>query len=236
VGREQNREIVMSLSWSLTVVAANLLQHEEREVVLGDLAEAHEGPWRGLLDVLGLVTRRQFLLWNSWRPWLSGIGLALPGSFLLMGASVAISQAYQRLAAPATLHRPSLVLCQLLLLAAWSWSGGMVVVKLSRPTLWASLLLCFTPCLFCLARFRIPSLSRASLFLFLLPAAVGAFQGMRGVQIRLKPALALAAAVTASMVLLSISGRLWFVNWSLVWPLWYVASTARHTSREGERN
>ena len=35
--------------------------HEEREVVLGDLAEAHESPWRGLLDVLGLVTRRQLL-------------------------------------------------------------------------------------------------------------------------------------------------------------------------------
>ena len=226
----------MSLGWSLAEVAAHLLQQEECEVVLGDLSEAHESAWRGLLDVLGLVTRRQLLLWKSWRPWLSGFGLALPSSFLLMGASVGVSMAYQSLTGPMTLHQQSLLIGQILLLIAWSWSGGFVVGKLSRLTLWASVLLCFTPCLFCLARFRIPSLSRASLLLFLLPAVVGAFQGVRRIQIRLKAGFALAVSVTALMVFMWSSSRLWFVNWSLIWPAWYIVSTARHASGEVERS
>jgi hypothetical protein len=227
---------MIRLGWSLTEVAAHLLRDEEREVVLGDLSEAHESTWPGLLDVLGLVTRRQLLFWKSWRPWLSGFGLVLPSSFQLMGASVGVSMAYQSLTGPRSLNQLSLFVFQVLLLTAWSWSGGFVVGKLSRQTLWASVLLCFPPCLFCLARFRIPALSRASLLLFLLPAVVGAFQGMRGIQIRLKAALALAVSVTALMVFQWSSSRLWFVNWSLIWPIWYIVSTARHAGRDVERN
>jgi hypothetical protein len=221
----------MSLGWSLTEVAAQLLQRGEREVVLGDLSEAHERQWRGLLDVLGLVTRRQLLLWKSWRPWLSGFGLAMPSSFLLMGVSVGVSMTYQGITAPGTVNQRSLFLCQVLLLTAWSWSGGFVVGKLSRQTLWASLLLCFTPCLFCLVRFRIPSLSRTSLLLFLLPAMVGAFQGARAIQFRLKAAFALAVSETALMIFMWSSSHLWLVNWSLIWPVWYIVSTARHERR-----
>jgi hypothetical protein len=224
----------MSLAWSLTEIAAHLLDHEEREVVLGDLSEAHESAWNGLLDVMDLVVRRQLFLWKSWRPWLSGFGLALPNSFLLMGASVGVSMAYQSLTAPGTFNQRSLLIYQFLLLTAWSWSSGFVVGKLSRQTLWASVLLCFTPCLFCLARFRIPSLTRASLLLFLLPAALGVLQGARRIQIRLKAAFVLAFSVTALMVFMWSSSRLWFVNWSLIWPVWYIVSTARRRNREVE--
>jgi hypothetical protein len=225
----------MSLGWSLTEGAAHLLHHEEREVVLGDLSEAHASPRRGLLDVLGLVARRQLLLWKDWRPWLSGFGLALPCSFPLMGASVGVSTAYQGITGPRGLNQQLLFICQVLLLTAWSWGGGFVVVKLSRLTLWASVLLRFAPCLFCMVRFRIPSLSRASLLLFLLPAAVGAFQGVRRIQISLKAGFALAVSVTALMVFMCSSGRLWFINWSLIWPVWYIVSTGRRTSGEIER-
>lgn len=225
----------MSAGWSLTEIAAHLLHPEERETVLGDLSEAHENAWRGLLEVLGLVARRQLLLWKNWRPWVSGFGLALPSSFLLMGASVAVSMAYQGLNAQKSLNQSSLFLFQALLLAAWSWSGGFVMGKLSRQTLWASVLLCFAPCLFCLARFRIPSLSRASLLLFLLPAALGTLQGLRRTRIRFRVALVVAFSVTALMVLLWSDGRLWSVNWSLAWPVWYIVSTARHDGREAER-
>jgi hypothetical protein len=76
---------MVSLGWSLAEIATHLLQCDEREAVLGDLSETDESAWRGLLDVLGLVIRRQLLLWKSWRPWLSAFGLTLPGSFLLMG-------------------------------------------------------------------------------------------------------------------------------------------------------
>jgi hypothetical protein len=225
----------MSSVLTLTEIAAHLLNHEEREAVLGDLSEADEGAWRGFLDVLGLVARRQLLLWKSWRPWVSGFGLALPSSFLLMGTSVGVSLAYQDLYALKSLNQPSLFVLQVLLLVAWSWSGGFVMGKLSRQTLWASVLLCFAPCLFCFARFRIPSLPRASLLLFLLPAVLGVVQGLRRTQIRLKPAFGLAFCVTALMVLMWIGGRLWFVNWSLIWPVWYIVSTARPAGGEAGR-
>jgi hypothetical protein len=38
------------------------------------------------------------------------------------------------------------------------------------------------------------------------------------------------------MVFMCSSGRLWFVNWSLIWPVWYIVSTAPHASREVERS
>jgi hypothetical protein len=149
-----------------------------------------------------------------------------------MGASVAVSMAYQGLYAPTSPNQQSLFLLQVLLLAAWSWSGGFVVGKLSRQTLWASVLLCFAPCLFCFARFRIPSLSRATLLLFLLPAVLGALQGLRRTRIRFGVALVLAFSVTALTVFLWSNGRLWVVNWSLVWPVWYIVFTARHAGEK----
>jgi hypothetical protein len=69
----------------LLELTAQLLERSEREAVLGDLEEAGESAWRGLVNVLGLVIRRQTILWKSWRPWLAAFGLALPASFLLMG-------------------------------------------------------------------------------------------------------------------------------------------------------
>ncbi len=76
--------------------ATRLLERDEREAVQGDLAEAGENGWRGLIDVLGLVLRRHANHWRNWRPWLSAFGLALPGSLLLMGFSLSVSRAYQQ--------------------------------------------------------------------------------------------------------------------------------------------
>jgi hypothetical protein len=44
-----------NLAWSLVETFSQLLDHDEREAVRGDLAEAGEGAWPALLDVLGLV-------------------------------------------------------------------------------------------------------------------------------------------------------------------------------------
>jgi len=72
-------------AWPLVELAARLLEREEREAVLGDLAEAGENAWQALLDILRLECRRQALLWRSWRPWFAGFGIAFPSSLLLMG-------------------------------------------------------------------------------------------------------------------------------------------------------
>lgn len=71
------------IDWWPVDVVSQLLEREEREAVLGDLAEADENTWHGLLAILGLVIRRQAELWKSWRPWLATFGVALPSTLLL---------------------------------------------------------------------------------------------------------------------------------------------------------
>ncbi|HTZ57108.1 MAG TPA: hypothetical protein VMB49_03380 [Acidobacteriaceae bacterium] len=212
-----------------------LLEPEEREAVQGDLLEAGESGWQSLLAVLGLVVRREVDLWRHWRPWLAAFGLALPSSFLLMGFSLSVSRAYQQLM-DAPIHHATgltlgpglmLFLCNVLLLAAWSWTGGFVVGSVSRRTVWVSAGLCFAPCLFCLERFRVESLSRLCLLLFLPAAIWGAQRGLQIVRIRRSSALALAVGVTALTVPLWTSSGAWIPNWALSWPAWYLVATAR---------
>ena len=231
-----------SLQWFLSEVATRLLERDEREAVLGDLAEAQESAWSGLLEVMGLVVRRQALLWKSWRPWLTGFAVTLPSSFLLMNASLSVSWSYQRLLCPELLKAASItkesgllvLLFQALLLTGWSWTGGYVVGAASRRTLWASALLCYSPCLFCLSRFRVESLPRFCLLLFLLPAIWGVRQGLRGSRIRLDAALVLALTITALTLIASGNDgqHLWNapqlrLDWALSLPAWYLVATSQ---------
>lgn len=236
-----------SAAWSFVEAAARLLTREEREAVLGDLVEARVSTWSGLFGVLGLVFRREAAHWKSWRPWLAGFGVTLPGSFQLMGASVSVSWSYLTLRCPELLQKSSLtlgsgslvLLCQALLLIGWSWTGGFVVGSLSRRTLWASTLLCCSPCLFCLSRFRIESLPRVCLLLFLLPAIWGVHQGLQISRIELPWALALAITITALMLPDWNGGAhrwwapsRWTLDWVLCWPAWYLVATARRFRKE----
>jgi hypothetical protein len=236
--------------WTLVNYASRLLATNEREAVLGDLAEAGDTGWQGLLGVLGLVFRREALLWKNWRPWLAGFGVALPSSFLLMGASMSVSWSYMRLLCPELLQRASLtrpsatvvLLGQALLLIGWSWTGGFVVGSLSRRTLWVSTLLCYSPCLFCLSRYRVQSLSPLCLLLFLLPAVWGVRQGLRISNIKFRIAVAVAIAVTLLMLpQWSSAGQTWWtpprwsLNWLLIWPAWYLVATSWRLSRQMSR-
>ena len=198
--------------------AAQLLDRCESEAVLGDLEEGGEGWWRDLLDISGLIVRRQALLWKSCRPWLASCGLALPASFLLMGFSLGVTRSFQH-----TGGMPLLAV-RILLLGAWAWTGGYVVAAMSKRTLWMSVASCCFPCLFCLARFRVPSLPSPCLLLFLPPAMWGVWQGSRLSGVKMRTAMLLAAAVTLLTLLLMGEG-LPAVNWVLIWPAWYLAAT-----------
>ena len=55
------------MNW-LVRLTARALAPGECEIVLGDLAECGSSGPRALFDVLGLVVRRQLLIWTSWRP------------------------------------------------------------------------------------------------------------------------------------------------------------------------
>jgi hypothetical protein len=221
----------------LVDLVSRLLQPDEREVVRGDLLESGESAWQSLLAVVGLVIRREATLWRNWRPWLAAFGLALPSSFLLMGFSLSVSRAYQQLVGGPILHatgvtvRPgfALFLCNVLLLAAWSWTGGFVVGSVSRRTVWVSAALSFAPCLFCLERFRVESLSRLCLLLFLPVALWGAHRGLQIARIKRSSAVALAIAVTALTIPTWASSGAWIPNWALSWPAWFLVATARRT-------
>ena len=229
-----------STHWPLVEVAARLLERDEREAVLGDLLETGEGGWRRLLDVLGLVVRRQILHWRSWRPWLAVFGLALPGSLLLMGFSVSISSIYERLVdrriligSPHPIHEAFFqLLCRGLLLIGGSWACGFVMGSMSRRTLWVSIASSCFPCLFCLVRFREPSLSRLCLFLFPLPAIWGVRQALRLTGLNLTFAILLAIAITTLTILPTNSRGVWALNWTLVWPAWYIVATAQGDGRK----
>ena len=224
----------MIRDWSLVETAAQLLERDEREVVLGDLLEAGESAWRGLVDVVGLVARRQAGLWKSWRPWVAAFGLALPGSLLLMGTSLSVSWKVQHMMNPNGIAEGVgfwMLICNALLLIGWAWTGGFVVGAVSRRTVWVSVLACISPCLFCLVRFRESSLSRLCLFLFLVPAIWGVRWGLRRARIRLGSAMFLAVAITLLMIPMWHGKGAWIFNCALIWPTWYMVITAR---RSGE--
>jgi hypothetical protein len=220
-----------SSHWSLAEAAALLLEPQEREVVLGDLAEAGEREGRAALAVLGLIVRRQLAASRAWRPWLAAFGLAMPGSFFLMGASVSVSGGLAAVLSGDALTpaRGMLLACQIVLLAAWSWTGGFVVGSISRRTLWVSAALCASPCLMCLAMFRSQTLSRPCLVMFLVPAILGVIMGVRMVRVRFGLAVALAVIVTSFMVPTLVAGAASLLGVAVMWPAWYLVATARRT-------
>jgi hypothetical protein len=219
-------------NWSVVEAAAQLLEHDEREAVLGDLLEAGESVWRGVVDVMSLIIRRQAGLWKSWRPWVAAFGLALPGSLALMGTSISVSWKFEHLMNPsAGVSEAGLLalICNALLLVGWAWTGGFVVGSMSRRTVWVSVLACVSPCLFCLSRFRETSLSRLCLLLFLLPAIWGVRWGLKRARIRLSCAMGLAVGVTALMIPMWHGKSVPLFNFALMWPTWYMVMTARRT-------
>ena len=98
-----------------------------------------------------------------------------------------------------------------------------------------SAVLCALPCLGCLSTFRIASLSRLSLLLFLLPAILGVRRGLRIEPIKLSFAVTLALAVTMVMVRMLSGGDWRVLSWALLWPAWYlVAAAARQSGNKAE--
>jgi hypothetical protein len=203
------------LAWRVIEVLALQLTPSEREAVLGDLSETGATAWEGMRELSGLLVRRQLQLLNDWRPWLAVFCLALPASFVLMGTSVSIM----------TAHDLRKILTIAFLLACASWSAGFVVSSISRKTLWMSGVSCLLPCLLCSFRFHIESLSRLSLFLFIMPAFLGVWHGIRTMRINLGFAASLAVAVTMWTIPMWSRG-FWLLDCALLWPPWYIVATA----------
>lgn len=210
----------------LETVAAHLLSFQECEAVLGDIAEAEENSYQASLELLGLIVRRQLELWKAWRPWLTGFGIAFPGSLLLMGLSLSVSYLCRDLVNGMGQETPSALafFCRnVLLLIGWSWCGGFVLVRLSRRTLWASILLSCLPCLFCLLRYREQALPSICLLLFFIPRVWGAGSALRRQSLKRSTGISIAVAVT----LLTIAPWIYrggsIADVILLWPALYLA-------------
>ena len=220
---------------SLVGIASELLHPEEREAVLGDLAEANESVWQGLLEIVSLVLHRQAILWKSWQPWVAAFGLTVPNSFVLMGTSVSVSQAFLRLAGHKALdgggltplHYFSYLLSLVFLLLACSWVSGFAAASISRRTIWVSAVSCALPCVFCWVRFRIESLPRVALLLFLLPAILGVRRGLETSQIKRRFGIMLAMGITILTLCVLSRGGWGVSSATLLWPAWYVVAAPR---------
>jgi hypothetical protein len=220
------------IAWPLTGWVSKLLDGDEREAVLGDLLETSESSLRGFFDVFGLVFRRQIGLWKNPRPWLAGIAVTLPSSYLLTYVSLSVSGTYQRLVnhknySWSTGHEGfPLLLCHIFLLTAWSWSAGYIVGLVSRRTLWVSGVLSVLPAAFFICIDPFEPLSRACLLLFLLPAAFGARRGLLNIRISLRSSFLLALTITVAMISAWSNHALWDLNWLLISLAWCLVAIA----------
>jgi hypothetical protein len=231
--------------WSLVEFAAAPLAQQERDAVIGDSLEAGDSVWKALAGVLGLVLRRQFLLWKSWRPWLAVFGFGVPSTTLLMYVSVSVTCTFDRLMgfqiscwAPTGHEGFALLLCHIFLLIAWSWTSGFTLGSLSPRTLWMNATLGLFLALYFANHFRhfgSESLTNLSPYLFLVPAIWGIRQGMRTVRLRRGHAFLLAAAITMLTTAAWIGNALWILNWFLLLPAWYLVVTARRGARDESR-
>jgi hypothetical protein len=139
------------MDWLVNAVS-RLLINEEREIVLGDLAELGVTGGHAVREIVGLAIRRQIAQWAAWRPWVSVATIVLPLGFLLSyiarwwadGDAIYVSlytthwsAAY--LASPGARHDVLTVFWGIcsgwLALIGWSWTAGFALASLSRRTI-----------------------------------------------------------------------------------------------------
>ena len=138
--------------------AASLLDPAEREVVRGDLAETGESGAGAVLDILGLVARRQMALWTEWQPWTALIFVVAPLGMILSLISRLWADAtsidawvylghwdwsfFQYPGLRADLLRVLfLTIRDYLALLCWAWTCGFTITALSRRTAWLNMLM-----------------------------------------------------------------------------------------------
>ncbi len=225
--------------WSLVEFAARPLDRFERDAVVGDSIEIGEGPSRALIGIIGLVIRRQALLWKGWRPWLSVFVFGVPCTVLLMSVSISVTCTFDRLMglklshwAPTGHEGFALLLCHIFLLIAWSWATGFTLGSLSPKTLWLNASLGMFLAFSCATHMlNMLAVSQFAPFLFLLPVIWGVRHGIRSIQLRLDHAFLLSATMAVLMFSAWFSSALWIPNWLLLCPALYLLATARRPRR-----
>jgi hypothetical protein len=239
-------------SWCFDLIS-RLLDDGEREVLRGDLAEAHISGGQAVCELLGLVARRQAILWKSLPPWIvliAVIYLLVPLLALCLDATRETLAASLNQPPDAPLHFRCVLVSGSCLTFLWAWDCGFVLAAISPRTVW------ITVPLFYLAAFvgvpYSPFGQRAFLrqwnggfdqnwptllvnvALFLLPSIWALRHGLHTSKIRLTTTLFRAALLAMLVAALSWSAawdreaagdRLWGYA-ILSWPLVYMLATS----------
>lgn len=238
----------IAMNRSLIDKLSLLLERDERDAVLGDLAEAQASAIATFCAVTGLVVRRQAAHWTGWRSWAALIGITGLAGVSLIDLSVSVGGLYHlyswvalnyRFIDPALLDETGLTLgpgvartlYRLLFALMASWSLGLALARWARPTLWAHAVLLLLVALYFLTTLRpSPGLyAVAGLIPAALAFAAGIAQGLRRRTLDTRTAM-LAAFATLSLTVISIwadrwwrasPSQVWFVA-VLNWPVVYI--------------
>lgn len=158
------KSLVNNFATLVTDLAARALDRDEREAVLGDLAESGRSELHSFWEVAGLVLRRQAIEWRNWRPWLALLALIVPiGLFLSLVSEFTAQQTsvylwlYANNPSWDLIHNRGfwyelgnatlLVFAVYLKLACWAWAAGFVIGCVTRK-MWRSGYVAFIGTLF----------------------------------------------------------------------------------------
>jgi hypothetical protein len=126
------------------------LEPELRDAVVGDVAELKMRDRRAVCELLGLVLRRQSLLWKTWKPWLGLVGIVGPvGVFLshicvgVLGGLFMQVLSYCQFGVPYSsglteAQEIESLVCGSLAVICFSWVCGFVLGTLSGDTLYVN--------------------------------------------------------------------------------------------------
>lgn len=150
-----DNSMILRKGWPVVIWLSLRLGETERDAVLGDLTECDESGGRAIVNVLGLVVRRQAAVLLDLRLWVAVAFLILPVSYLLSaiaqtaaGEGAVYSWMYLNNWDWALTRNPGFwyvlretamhfgIVC--LAVACWSWSGGLLIGRLPDAILRAS--------------------------------------------------------------------------------------------------
>ena len=220
------------ICWWLVLRISQVLERDLQDAVRGDLAELNLNGEQALLELLGLIARRQMVLWKDWRPWLALFAIAgvvavrlihialTLGGFIALQLSFWLKYGTHFGIGLTVTEEVVFFLSYSLAVASWSWTAGFAFGSLSRRTIWLSGSLFFLVWLLVVPlRFLISSKASdlllvllpaflAHAILFLLPFFRGLHSGFRLGSLGLRPT----AMWTAALLLISMIA-FWTNGW-----------------------
>lgn len=126
------------------------LEPDLQDAVVGDVAELKMGDRRAVCELLGLVLRRQAMLWRSWKPWLGLVGIVGLVGVILSHICVGVVRdlffqvsIYWQYGVPYSSGLTEAqefvsLVCGSLAVICFSWVGGFVLGSLSGDTLYVN--------------------------------------------------------------------------------------------------